>query len=364
MRRVVIGLWLAGLLGGCSALNLGRGLGQEVDDPPGFPIERMWERDVQAAFGPSAALLTDQYVVVGTRRGEIVVLDRTSGDSEGAVELGTSIEGAFAVSADRSVVFVPTADRNGGVTAYDVMRGQRRWVWKGGAVQGGVVRVEGTVVTATLAGTVAGLDAATGEPRWVHEATDGVQVHASPVVMGSDVLVADDQGHVRLYDAAGGALRWTADVGEPVYATPTSAEGAVFVSTTRGSIHKLDAATGATQWTVRAEAAPRLTAAAVADGVLLVAGTDGIVRQLDVATGDERWRFTSDGVVASSPLPFGGYVAIGTMDERVVVLDGDTGHEVWSTEVRGRVKSAIAAGGGMLVVLTEPRHVIAFRTAP
>ena len=74
--------------------------------------------------------------------------------------------------------------------------------------------------------------------------------------------------------------------------------------------------------------------------------------------------WTSTGAVVAAPLVSGATVYVGTMDRLVVGLDAETGSETFRTEVRGRVKSALAVAAGRLIVLSEPRHVTAFDAAP
>ena len=355
---------LAVALGGCSALNLGGPLGAPVADGPTPPLAQDWDQAVGAGFGPAAPYVTDRFVTVGTRRGEVVVLDRETGRQLGAVSLGNSVEGQIAVSAGGEILYVPTAEDKGSVTAYSVATGTERWRWRGGPVQGGVVLAGDRVVVSALDGTTVGLDAETGEVAWTRASPAGVQIHAAPALAGLDVIVADDKGAVVRLDRQSGAVRWTADVGQPVYATPTADGADVFVSTTRGRVARLNAATGATTWSVDAAATLRATSAAVSGDAVIVGFSDGTVRALNRATGAERWRHTSDGTVTAQPAVFGDHVAIGTMDRQLVVVEAATGRAVWSAELRGRTKSALGVGGGRLYVLVEPGRVVAFRSAP
>ncbi len=352
------------LLAGCSSIQLGTGLGAPVSDGPRLPVERAWERDVQGAFGPSAAYVTAPFVVVGTRQGEVVVLDRASGRIEGVGEFGASVEGRIAVSADGEVLYVPLADEDGGVVAYAVRNGTERWRWKGAAVEGGVLLQNGALIVATLGGEVLALDEATGEPRWTVGLAPGAHVHAAPVEVDEQaVIVVDDRGDVRRLDTASGTAAWTVTVGAPAYDAPAVAGGVVYVPTTRGTLHALDAETGRERWVHEVGAGVRVSTPAVAGDRVAIGTTADGVRLIDAATGALRWRYPTDGNVSAAPLWVGETLFVGTMDERVVVLDGATGEEVWSDAVRGRVKSALAAGGGLVVVLTEPRHVVAYRAA-
>lgn len=362
MRPAVLLLLVA--LAGCSTIQLGGPLGDPDPTRPTLPLGLLWERDADGAFGPSAAQVTDRYVVVGTRNGEVVVIDRPSGRVEGTGEFGDSVEGQLAVSPDGETLYVPTAEQDGGVVAYDVRRGRRVWRWLGGGVQGGVVRLDAAVVLLTLDGRVVGLDPADGRALWERPASEAAQYHGAPVRLGADVVVADDRGRVVRLDGATGAERWGAEVGGPVYATPAVAEDAVYVSTTRGGLARLDARSGDVVWTAQDEQPLRLSTAAVGGEALAVGVSDGTVRGIDPASGDELWRYRGDGGVTAAPVWIGDRVAVGTLTKRLVVIDGSTGREEWSTELRGRVKSALAVGGGLLVALVEPRHVVAFHSAP
>lgn len=359
--NLLLGLFV---LAGCTSIQLPSTLGEPITDPPGVPLVEHWERDVQAAFGPSAPLITRRYVVVGTRRGEVVVLDRETGATEGAGEFGSSVEGPIAVSADGGTIYVPTADADGGIEAYDVQQGRRVWRWEGGVAQAGVVRVGLVLVAPMLDSRVVALDAASGEVLWERAAVDGVQIHAAPVADGADVLIATDRGEVLRLAALSGAERWRADVGAPVYAAPAADGRSIVVSTTRGGVVHLDAASGEQRWRVDADRVLRATTAGLTDDALAVGFTDGSTRVYDRATGAERWRHRVDGNISAPPLWVDGHLAVGTMDRRLILLDAATGDEVWSRQLRGRVKSALGVGGGMLIALVEPRHVVAFQSLP
>lgn len=361
MRRATLLLALA--LAGCSTLALGESIGPADASAPQGVLVRVWERAAGAAFGPSAPLVTDGIIVMGTRKGEIVAMESATGRIRGSVSLGESVEGQFAVSPDGQTVYVPTAQVRGGVVAYDVVGGSKRWTWDGGGVQGGVVLVGGRLVVATRDGTTAGIDAESGEEMWSREGQPGAQVHAAPVALGASVVVIDDRGRATAFDPASGAPRWTADLGAPVYSTPT-ASGDLFVTTTRGRVARLDADTGETVWAVDNPTTARVSSPLVRTEHVVVGLSDGTVRALDRATGAERWRTGVGAVVTAKPAFADGRLWVGTMGNRLIALDAETGAETWSAELRGRVKSDVVVGGGRVIALVEPGHVVAFGSKP
>lgn len=362
--------WLA--LAGCGTIRLDRPLVPVAPAAaPAPPLVRVWETDVDGAFGPAAALVAAGHVVVGTRNGEAVVLDVATGRRVGGLDVGGSVEGPLALSPDGVTLLVPAARGRHAVVAHGLLDGQRRWLWRADgpaeAAEAGLVLADGVAVVPLHGGVTLGLDAATGTERWRAAGMAGAQNHAAPALLpGGGVAIADDRGTVRALDAATGADRWTADVGAPVYAAPTAAGARLFVSTTRGTLTALDAATGRPLWTARLDPSgiARVTSAG-ADAARAVVGlTDGRVVALDAASGAVVWTWTATGAVVAAPLVSGATVYVGTMDRLVVGLDAETGRETFRTEVRGRVKSALAVAAGRLIVLSEPRHVTAFDAAP
>jgi outer membrane protein assembly factor BamB len=105
----------------------------------------------------------------------------------------------------------------------------------------------------------------------------------------------------------------------------------------------------------------RLTTPALDGADLAVGGSDGVLRLLDARTGQERWRFTDDSALTAAPLLTPHTVYFGTMRRDLVALARTSGAEQWRTTLRGRVKSALAAREGQLVVLSEPHFVYLFK---
>ena len=367
---------LAVLLAGCGSIQLARPLAPAApSDAPAPPLVRVWETDVEAAFGPAAPVVGgaagSAALAIGTRNGRVVVLDAASGDRIGSLGFGASVDAGIALSPDGQTAYVAVARGRYAVVAQALRTGERRWGWRPDsstqAVDAGLVLAAGVVVAPLHDGTILGLDAASGAERWRVVGTPGAQNHAAPIDVGrGGVAVIDDRGTVRALDAATGRVLWTATAGAPVVSAPTLTDGRLFAGTTRGTLAALDAATGAVLWTALLDPAgrARLSQPSAADGRVVVGLTDGRVVALDAATGAVAWTWTGTGAVVGAPLASGGSVYVGTMDRRLVAISATTGSETWSTELRGRVKSALAVADGRLIVLSEPRHVSAFEPAP
>lgn len=327
------------------------------------PFELAWTYNAGAGFGPLSPLVVGDHVIVATRRGEVHLIDRATGKRRGLHRLGEAIEGTPLLH-DRQL-FVPLSWGRKALVAYDLANGRVRWAERQGDVQGGLLLSGETLVVAMFHGPVRGLEPRSGEPRWTYAWPDAMSArHVTPVEAAPGVaVVVDDAGLVVALESATGAVRWRRALEAPVHATPAAAGGLLYVATTAGRLVALDATTGAERWRLQlANAAVRLTAPAVDGGTVYVGGTDGVLRALEAATGTERWAFQAPEVIAAPPLLTETLVFAASMGERLYALDRADGTVRWQTEVRGRVKSAMAYRDGLLV-LSEPRYVSYYKPA-
>ncbi|MDX1421188.1 MAG: PQQ-binding-like beta-propeller repeat protein [Rubricoccaceae bacterium] len=331
-------------------------------EAPAPPLEEVWRYNAEGAFGPAPALPAPGTVLVATRHGEVHLVDVASGDRIGKRSFGEAIEGAPVLLNGRRLV-VPVASGRYGLLAYDLINGQRTWVRRGDPHTAGVLAVGDRLVAAAYDGTVRALDAATGVELWAHRPDSLAAFFATPTLVGGGrVAVADDAGRVTTYALSTGRVVWSATLDAPVHETPAAALDLLVVPTTRGAVVALDASTGAERWRHAADPGVLFASPAATPDAILVGGSDGVLRRLGL-DGAVAWTQRFDGNVAAAPLLAGETVYVGTLDERFVALDLGTGREVWSTTLPGRVKSAAVATDGTLIVLAEPRHLHAFRSA-
>ena len=364
-RAPLVLVALATALASCSPIRLARPL-QPVEESgraPRAPLELAWERNVEGGSGPAAPIVTASFIALGTQRGDVAIVELEDGALEGASSFGDSVEGRPALAPDGRTLFIPLAVGRHGLLAHDLVQGRTTWRADLGPVVNGPAHVGQTLVVAALDGTLAGLATSDGARRWTTRPDTTAAYRASPVALGADVVVADDRGRVARIGAADGVERWTASIGEPVYSGLAIDGDRIVLATTRGSLVGLSATRGDELWRLDLGRGVRVGAPAVADGRVVVGTTRGDVVAVDAATGAEIWRTRLDGVVRARPAFGDGVVYVGTYGERLAGLDLTTGEAVWETPVRGRVKSDLTVAGDLLIVVSEPRHVLAFRTA-
>ena len=327
------------------------------------PLEEVWVYNAHAGFGAASPLIWHDVVLVGTLRGEIHAIDRATGGKRGTEEFGEAIEGSPVLHGD--VLYVPSAWGGRAVTAYNVRTGATRWRFEGPPVEAGLLILGDRLIAADLEGTVRALDAQTGEVLWEQALASGsTGVYAAPLAVDDRILVADDQGHAVLLAAATGEVLWTRRLPAPVYRTPATDGQRLFVPTTRGRVVALDAGDGRAVWThALPDTTVRFTAPAYRSGSVVVGTSDGRLYSLAAATGDVQWEASVGEALVATPLLADGVVYVGGMDRHLYALDARTGEEIWTYELKGRVKSPMAARDGFLVVLTEPRLVYGFKTS-
>ena len=327
------------------------------------PLEEAWIYNAGAGFGPVSPLLLRNVLLVATRKGEIHGISLETGKKTGVENFGDAIDGTPLVVGD--LMYVPVADGRRALTAYNLRRGSKAWEVKGVPIETGLLAVKDGVVAVDADATVRRYRSDSKEPVWETALGEDITVHATPLLADGRIIVIDDRGGVVALDQADGAVQWTAALGKPVYTSVAANETHLFIPTTRARFVVLDAVQGTVAWDFTLPDSTVRFAPPAVDGDLVVFGaSDGVVRALDAATGAVRWTFEDDAAITAAPLITLNTVYVGTMGKKLFGLNRTDGTVQWEYELKGRVKSAMAARDGHLIVLSEPRYVYLFQSTP
>ncbi len=325
------------------------------------PLYEQWRYDAGAGVGPAGALIINDAVIVGTRKGMVHSMDIKTGKRLGRIKHDAPIEAGLAVG--DGLLFLPMAGDKKSVMAYELDSGKKRWVLKGAPVEAGLLLVNGLLIAVDVDAVVHALDASTGEERWQTLLEERTTVVSSPLAIGDNLYVIEESGRIYVLDLESGAYRWEVDLGVPVYNTASTDGEHLFVPTTRGQLISVDAESGEVAWefalddeTVRFST----PAYSTADHKIYISTSSGQVRSIDAANGELEWTTELDGAIISAPLITDHTIYVGTMRKNLHALDSKTGTEMWSHEVTGRIKSAVAAYGNSIVVMAETQQVLAF----
>jgi outer membrane protein assembly factor BamB len=207
-----------------------------------------------------------------------------------------------------------------------------------------------TVVVGDDTGVVRGFDAATGAVRWTYE-TDG-EISGGPTILptagGDRVLVGSQDASLSCLNLADGTLVWKHSIADQIRCSPTVARTAdgdrVFLAGCDGKLHVLDAASGAETAAVPIDGPTGTTPAVAADRVFF--GTEGgVFFGIDFVRGEAAWRKSS--AVAgqsyrSSAAIAGGRAIVGFRGKAVEAFALADGERGWRRPMRGRVEASTA----------------------
>ncbi|MEM1096766.1 MAG: PQQ-binding-like beta-propeller repeat protein [Bacteroidota bacterium] len=376
MRRMG---WMAVVLvvAGCSSLQIDT-LQLDRDAPPEswrqsgqvdvaiqLPLEEVWRYNGGAGFGPEALMVSGKVIFISNRKGEVHAVDAETGKKLGLEEFGESVESA--TMTDGRYLYLASTKGRRKVFAYDMQKGRTEWRRRAEPSDAGIVLHDDLILTADLFGTIRAHQQATGDEVWsieIGSEEDPTGVKAPLRLTNDGHLIATDiDGRVYRIDAATGNIRWDMQVGAPIYQAPALTDDAVYVPTTRGSLVVLDAATGAKRWhRTLPDSTIRFATPAAANDMVVTATTDGLVEAHDPQSGVVLWSFASPDAISAAPLITQDHVFVGSLGKQLYVLDRDTGAMLEEHEVKGRIKTAIAAYDDSVIVLCEPQHIYRFAT--
>ena len=257
-------------------------------------------------------------------------------------------------------LIVPIALGKQAIEKYSLETGSTLWKLPGEAVIAGIIGTGEGFVAVTAEGTVRSYGMG-GEELWA--ATPGGRVRSRPTYVDGIIIVADEAGCVSALAEADGSVMWQHCQGRPVYMALQLLGSAVVVPTTRGVVEFLDATTGdVVSAHVLPDQSVRFTSAGVGMGIGVLGTSDG--RLMAFGTNGEKllWEVIGLDPFVGASAVVDGYVFAASTGSILYAFDLGSGTEIWNQELRGRAKTGLTEAYGVLIVLTEPRHVQAFRT--
>jgi outer membrane protein assembly factor BamB len=244
--------------------------------------------------------------------------------------------------------------------AFDAATGVQRWFLQALGAVGSPLVIGSTVYAATNDGELYALRASDGTLRW--KVTFNGGLNNGLAAHGGYLFAGDAVGcTVRAFSLRTGALKWSTCVNEQVFSTPAVAGGKVFVSARNGNVYALDEQTGAILWT-GSTGTDNFSSAAAAYGMIFIGSTDDNVYafpQNCAATCLPTWTFkTGAEIVEASPVVANGVLYIDT--NQVYALDARTGALLWSYATGVGGNDAPALVDGMLYVGDFDHNLYAF----
>ena len=233
-----------------------------------------------------------------------------------------------------------------------------------------------TVYVGDLDGTFRALELADGSDRWSFTVKDAGFPSAAAVGSADDtrlVVVGDDVGMVRAFDATTGEVRWTYATDGEISGGPTILEGPagprVLVGSQDASLACLALSDGTLQWkhsiADQIRCSPTVARTPAGDRVLL-AGCDGRLHVIDADTGEETAAVPIDGPTGTTPAIAGTRAFFGTEGGIFFGIDVAQGETAWRqpSKLAGQsYRSSAAIADGLAIVGFRGKAIEAFATA-
>jgi len=225
----------------------------------------------------------------------------------------------------------------------------------------------GTVYTATDAGTLVAIDAAKGIAQWSSAAAsgEGGAVATTIALDGCAAVLATTQqstsgqpaGVVRAVDLRSHQRRWAVHAADQVFSAPQVLDGVAYAGLSFAAAtgpldrtHVLDGyylSDGSRAYRKSFSAA--VTASPTSDHQRIWIGSlDQDLYGLG-PSGRQLWTYTTNGIITLAAMYDGGSVIVASADHSVSSLDPGSGHEHWNVSV-GEIQAPMAESGDTVIV--------------
>jgi outer membrane protein assembly factor BamB len=163
-----------------------------------------------------------------------------------------------------------------------------------------------------------------GRLKWREPIGDGEPLVGGPVLVEDVLLTASSDGQLYAFESNSGSRTWTVETGNMVWSTPVVADGIAYFGSMDHSLYAVNVANGTIVW--KFEAGGGLTGAiTVHEGRVYAGAFDGVMYALDAGSGEEQARFEgARGWYWARPVISGGVLYAPSLDGRVYGLDVNT----------------------------------------
>ena len=330
---------------------------------------------VRTPEGWSAAEISGDALYIGTMRGEILALDKTSGDTIWRRALPTPED------ANRAIYGKPAVSSNGltlvggydgRLYAYDAA-GDLAWQERlGGRIVGGPATYGGLALVGAggdssdgeSPGTLSAIDVETNDEVWRVDV--GGPVWASPAIADGVAYVGSMDHNVYAIDVADGGEKWRYQSGGAVVSQVALHENLVIFGAFDSRLYALNAQTGEREWVFNGSSRWYWASPLVADGTVYAPSLDGTLYALDARTGQLKWRFDSGGQLVGSPAVVNGLIAVPVADggESKIALLEPNGSELNGCGIGADIRTSLSVSEDMIYFSATDHTIMALKIKP
>ncbi len=309
------------------------------------PFNKLWHIRSNAGreFFSSPALV-DGVLYFGCNDGNLRAVDALNGSVKWTFGTACGICGEPAVDSE-TVYF---GGQDGVIYALDRFSGSKRWSAGLGyhVFCNTAVLSDTLIVTGNSMGKVCALNARNGEPVWDDE-IGGIVL--GPVIVDSMAVFSTEGGNIVAFDPAGNQL-WARDYSNQ--ASPPSADSTgVYAGFSNGVVRKFSLNDGHVLWETDIVSSPSrcvLARPVIVRDVVLAGTNDGQLVSLATSDGTVLWRQDFDNWIQLPPAVGQDMVYMACDDQRLHIVDLDTGVKLDSLEMDGYSGTAPLLVNGIL----------------
>jgi outer membrane protein assembly factor BamB len=282
--------------------------------------QRLWETATQLPISGGVGVSDNGLVLVGTNKGQVIALRQDSGQEAWRAQVSSEV--LAPPRATSGMVVVRTGD--GKFTGLDARTGERRWMYAPAMPALSLRGSAPPVLTRTL--VIAGLE--TGKllvlsldkglpvtektiapPRGRTEIERLIDIDAEPKIFGEYLYLVAYRGSVAAVDMRSGNLLWSRELSS--YAGLDVDEGQVYVSDDSDAVLALDRRSGGTLWRQAELTGRRLSAPVATRDHVVVGDFEGYLHWLSKDSGRIVGRIRAAGkAIVAPPLAAGDTVFV------------------------------------------------------
>ena len=317
-----------------------------------------------SAKGWSGIALTSEDLIIGAPDGSVLAV-RPNGVRRWKFPQGDSEEVAAIYArpaVSEGIAYV--GEYNGFLYAVNIENGALLWKTDtGDSVVGGPVVDGGKVVVGSSNGKLLSYDADRGgEPLWEFPASGEIgKIWTTPVIHDGVVYFGALDHKMYAVSLETGEEVWDQpfEAEGAITTTPLIADGRVYIGSFDKTFYALDASDGTE--VSRLEGEGWFWGGAITDGEFIYVGNlDGTLYAWDGESLEAQRRYTTEGAIVAPPIFVGDdWIAIGSDDRNVYVLEKGSLVEVWTLAVGAQVRAAMASDGNILYVTSIDNVLLA-----
>ena len=320
------------------------------------------------------SVIEEGVLYTSDEKGKVFALNADTGKKLWSVDTDTTITGALSVSDSR--LFFGTADAQ--VIALSTDDGKELWR---ASVSSEVLAPPASsdvyVVAQTSDGRLFAFDSITGEQKWKFDHQPSIlslRTTSAPIILGSQVIAAFDNGQVVSVALSDGSTLWTTRVAQPkgrselerivdIDGRPIVSGDLIYVASYQGNIVAINRAQGNVVWKKLESSFHNLDVDA--SSVYSVSDRSKVVAR-NLYTGDSVWensQLTLRNV--SAPAAFGDYVAVVDYKDYLHLLSKADGSFAYRFKPAGdRFTSPMMVYKDNLIILSDDGELSSYRIKP